>query len=356
MKPDLNVVWTTGLVYDISLLSFNQELAMTSQSTPSDAERLLDEACGWLAKLHSGDFSPTEQQRLAAWRAAAADHEHAWQKAQALWQGMQGLRGRSIPGSAPLLQERYRKPASHPAPRRFQERKLKWAAACCAALAVTLTAFYPPRLWQADYLTSKGEQRSITLADGSRVMLNSDSALKVHFDDAIRRIELLQGEAFFEVAKDANHPFVVTTAGREVRAVGTAFDVLRQAGRTRVELIEGIVDIQDAQHNRHQRLRAGQTAVISADTVDIQSNRQPENMALWRDGYLQFDGLPLNEAVAQLNRYRPGKVVLLNQALADKRISGLFRLDALDQAVASLKNAVPQLQIINITPYLVVLR
>jgi transmembrane sensor len=79
-------------------------------------------------------------------------------------------------------------------------------------------------------------------------------------------------------------------------------------------------------------------------------------MALWREGYLQFDNLPLQEAVEQINQYRQGRVVLLNTALANKRISGLFRLDALDQAVASLKDAVPELQTISMTAYVVVLR
>lgn len=322
---------------------------MPTEPTPVDAERLLEQACDWLSQLHAGEFSADDQLRLAAWRALDPAHERAWQQAQAAWRGMERLRGRAIPGAEMLLQERYRKP-------RDRFRWLPLAVACSVVLAVTLTAYYPPGLWRADYLTDKGQQRRITLTDGSMVTLNSASALAIHFDDSTRRVELLQGEAFFEVAKNPQRPFVVTSAGGEVRAVGTAFGVLRQSEQSKVELVEGIVEIQDDRHLHSERLSAGQTALIAADNITLHAVGRSDSLALWRDGYLQFDGLPLQEAIAQINRYRPGRVILLNQAFADKRVSGLFRLDALDQAIASLKAAVPQLQTIGITPYLVVLR
>lgn len=330
---------------------------MAIEPTPDDAERLLEQACGWLSKMHSGDFSWAEQQRLLAWRAADSAHDEAWQRAQTLWQGLERLRGRSIPGSEPLLRERYRNSPSHFVVKPcYRRRFLPLAVACSAVLAVTLALLFPPQAWRADYLTGKGEQLGVTLADGSRVKLNTSTALAIHFDDSVRRVELLAGEAFFEVAKNSQRAFVVTSAGSEVRAIGTAFDVRLQSGKTQVELVEGIVDIQDAQHQHRERLIAGQSAAIGADNIALQSASRPESMALWREGYLQFDGLPLHEAIAQINQYRPGRVLLLNTALADKRISGLFRLDALDQAIACFKAAVPELQIVSVTPYLVVLR
>ncbi len=357
---------------------------MSTEPMPDDAERLLEQACAWLSQLHSGEFSQSARQELNAWRAADSMHEQAWQRAEKLWAGLGQLRGRRrvIPGAQPLPGEGGRQAhdggvrVSRPVAkldsrlrgndglrslkgrvntRTRSRRSLTLAVACCALLAVTLTALYPPAFWRADYLTGKGEQRTVTLADGSRVMLNTTTALAIHFDDNLRRVELLTGEAFFEVAKNPQRPFVVSSAGSEVRAVGTAFSVQRQSAQTQIELVEGIVEIQDDQQRR-ERLTAGQSALISGHAIALQAAKRPENMALWRDGYLQFDGLPLHQAVAQINQYRPGRVVLLNPALADKRISGLFRLEALDQAIASLKAAVPELQIINVTPYLVVLR
>lgn len=339
---------------------------MPTEPELSEAERLFDEACGWLTKLHSGHFTTVEQQQLAAWLSADPTHEQAWQKAETLWQRMDQLHGRDIPGSTPLPQERHLTTQAYqpirfystakPVPRRYRRRCQLSAVACSVLLAVLLTTLYPPSLWQADYVTSKGEQRTVTLADGSRVILNSATALAVLFDGSVRRVELLQGEAFFEVAKNKYQPFIVAVDNKEVRAVGTAFDVDRRPDWTKVELVEGIVEIQISSDQNRKRLNAGQTALIGADTVNIQSAGQTGNMALWRDGYLQFDGLPLHEAIDQINQYRAGRVVLMNNRLASKRVSGLFRLDALDQALASLQAAVPELQMVSITPYLVVLR
>ncbi|MDT4331658.1 FecR family protein [Methylomonas sp. MED-D] len=425
---------------------------MSTEPMPDDAERLLEQACAWLSRLHSGEFPVSARQELNAWRAADSAHEQAWQRAEALWAGLGQLRGRRIiPGAQPLPGEGSLQAKIQPSPpgrgqsegmqtnalthfdslaptlsvidpditlssismqssreesellrqspgqggrqaqaadvlaassvaildsrlrgndslrdfkdsvdnrthRRRRGRSLTLAVACCALLATTLSVLYPPAFWRADYSTGKGEQRSVTLADGSRVMLNTATALAIHFDASTRRVELLAGEAFFDVAKNPQRPFVVTAAGSEVRAVGTAFAVKRQPEQTEVELVEGIVEIQDAGRKHQERLTAGQSASIGANSIALKNAGQPDGMALWRAGYLQFDGLPLSDAIAQINQYRPGRVVLLDTALADKRISGLFRLDALDQAIASLKAAIPALQIVSITPYLVVLR
>ncbi len=337
---------------------------MTTAPTPDGDPRLLEQACAWLANMQSGEFSAADRQDLADWREANPAHERAWQQAQAVWQGLGQLRGRPIPGAEPWLQERGRAltdaaatvsvaPNGPPLRNRRRRLRLAPAIAACALLALTLAAFYPPLAWQADYLTGKAEQRRVVLADGSRVILNADSALAIRFDKFQRRVELLRGEAFFEVAKDTQRPFLAATDAGEVRAIGTAFGVRRAGAQTQVELVEGRVEIHVG--DRHNLLDAGQTATIAGGLLSVRHGRA-ENMAVWRDGYLQFDGVPLAEAVERINAYRPGKVLLLNSAWADKRISGLFRLDALDQAVAGLGSAVPGLKIVPLTRYLVVLR
>ncbi len=333
------------------IASFARFPALTMSTEPPANDALLQQALDWLTQQHSGEFSAAQQRQLAVWRKADAAHEQAWQQAQSLWQSMEGLRGRNIPGSQPLL------PEIHPRPiRNSQSKRLSTLAiACSILLAVVIPLNYPPSLWQADYVTAKGEQRSLTLADGSTITLNSDSAVSIHFDKNLRRVEVLQGEAFFAVAK-AKQPFVVTTSDGEVRAVGTAFAVQLRHADTQVELVEGKVELQDVSHQQHNRLIAGQSAQISNGQIHIDSSKAPENLALWREGYLQFDGLPLEQAIEQINRYRPGKVVLLNSALAKQRVSGLFRLDALDQAILGFKAAVPQLQSFSLASYWVVLR
>ena len=339
------------LAVSSKIASFARFPALTMSTEPPTNDPILLQALDWLTQQHSGEFSVAQQRQLAAWRQADAAHEQAWQQAQALWQSLERLRGRNIPGSQPLL------PEIHPRPiRKARVNRLSaLAIACSLVLAVLIPINYPPSLWQADYVTAKGEQRSVTLADGSTITLNSDSAVDIHFDSHLRRVEVLQGEAFFAVAK-AKLPFVVTTTDGEVRAVGTAFAVQLRDADTQVELVEGKVELQDASHQQRNRLVAGQSAQIGNGQIHIDSSKAPESLALWREGYIQFDGLPLEQAIAQINRYRPGKVVLLNPALAKQRVSGLFRLDALDQAILGFKAAVPQLQSFSLTSHWVVLR
>ena len=331
---------------------------MPSEPTPSDTDRLLEEACAWLARMESGEAGPADQTALAEWRAAAPAHEQAWRRAERLWHGIEPLRGRQgLPGSQPLPQELRPLPRMPAKPRPRRRRLLPaLAVACTVLLGVALGMFYPPVYWQADYLTEKGERRALKLADGSTVTLNTASAVAVEFDGDTRRVRLLQGEAFFDVAKDAKHPFVVSAREGEVRAVGTAFSVQRQDAGLRVELVEGLVDVEDRRHRHKERLRPGQIALIGADSIQALPATRSDNLALWREGYLRFDGLPLRAAVEQINRYRPGQIVLLNSHLAESRISGLFRLDALDQAIDTLQAAIPGLQKTAITSRLLVLR
>lgn len=334
---------------------------MPSDSSPN-ADHLLEQACAWLAVWRSGACGEQQQREIQAWRRQSPDHEQAWRQANRVWAGMSGLRGRAIPGSDPLFTERYPQvPArtgmvrSSTGPARpVKRRRVRPAvAACLAMLTAGLMLAFPPTIWQADYLTATGGSQRVALSDGSTVTLNTGSAIAVSYDARERRIRLLKGEAYFEVAKDADYPFVVAAAGGEVRAVGTAFSVRDNGDGAAVELVEGSVDVLDAASRN--RLIAGQAASFSAGRIEVRDGRIGD-MALWRRGYLQFDALPLAQAVAEINRYRPGQVLLLNDQLAGQRISGLFRLDALDQAVNHLQTAVPSLRVTRITPYLTLLR
>ena len=197
--------------------------------------------------------------------------------------------------------------------------------------------------------------RQIALNDGSKITLNTDSAIAVHYTTHMREIALLQGEAFFEVAKDAQHPFIVNAQAAQVRAVGTAFSVLTQSHQTQVDLLEGIVEVTHGEQKL--RLSAGQRVLINDKHQTLnKENKAVESMALWREGYLQIDSLSLQEAVVQINRYFSGKVILINSQLADKKVSGVFGINTLNQAVASFSTAVPGLRVVYVTPYFILLR
>ncbi|MGH8476822.1 MAG: FecR family protein [Methylococcales bacterium] len=333
---------------------------MPSAEPDSAFTQLDEQACAWLVRYRSGEMDASERERLDLWRLEAPDHERVWRRAEALWQGIEPLSQRPIPGSAPLPIESSVRSAQRRIdtnPVRLQRHgawRLAFAGAVLSAIALCL--LFPPLYWQADFLTGKGELLTRTLADGSRLTLNTDSAVAIDFDRDTRRIELLSGETFVEVAKDVNYPFVVSAEEGEVRAVGTAFSVRRQDGGLRVELLEGIVDVEDRRHRRKERLHPGQVAEVDAEAVHIHAPIELDSLASWRHGYLQFDGVALSDAIEQINRYRPGRVVLLNGRLARHRVSGLYRLDALDEALDTLTIAVPGLKKTAVTPYLIFLR
>jgi transmembrane sensor len=183
------------------------------------------------------------------------------------------------------------------------------------------------------------------MADGSKVMLNTDTQLRVAMTDEERRIDLKRGEAFFDVAKDPHRPFVVTAGTERVIAVGTKFAVRRDAGSVRVVVTEGAVrmetlgkDIVDA-----RPLAAGTVARTSEAGLLLQTKPLPEaeEYLSWRDGVLVFRETTLANAIAEFNRYNTHKIVIEDAAVAEMRVAGNFRSTNVDAFVRLLGQGYP---------------
>jgi transmembrane sensor len=180
--------------------------------------------------------------------------------------------------------------------------------------------------------TSRGEFRRVALADTSIADMSSDSRLEVRFTTARRQIDLLKGEAWFEVAKDKSKPFVVAAAGVEVRAVGTAFGVRRFPEGAEVLVTEGTVEVWTGR--ARARLVAGERSFLPYNAAQITVARQPQEIQrklAWRDGNLAFARQTLGEAVADFNRYSARQIVIADPALERTRIFGQYRIDAPEQ-------------------------
>lgn len=178
------------------------------------------------------------------------------------------------------------------------------------------------------YATGVGERRVVTLADGSLMRLNTDTAVTVDLAPRRRSIRLKRGEASFDVAHDTRRPFVVAADEARVRAVGTAFTVRLRSDLTEVTVSEGIVGVRDGgKAERHvpagnaAAVRRGTIAVTALAPTDIQRR------LAWQDGRLSFDGDTLEQAVDEFNRYRIRPIVIGDPALAGVRIGGTFRSD-----------------------------
>lgn len=173
------------------------------------------------------------------------------------------------------------------------------------------------------YATALGERRTETLQDGSRVVLNIDSALQARYTRGEREIELVRGEAQFDVVGDAARPFVVRAGAVSVTALGTSFQVRQDAADTLVTLLEGSVEV--AMEQQRFRMQPGQQARLSRDGVVSVVGVDPEVATGWLEGWLYFRGTPLEEVIAEANRYAGRKLRLGSPELARVGLNGNFR-------------------------------
>nr|WP_246883246.1 FecR domain-containing protein [Pseudomonas protegens] len=298
--------------------------------------------------MHAGGLSATEQAQLAQWQAADPRHPQALVFARQTWEALGELRlDPELAATAPPRRQAARPAATIPRPRR-RRRLVRAASVAMLVLAVALGWLQGPQALlylQADYLTGKGEVRTVQLADGSQVELDSGSAIRLDYSGDKRQVQLLAGSAVFDVAPMAGEekrPFIVQSAGGQTRALGTRFVVGRESAQQAwVGVLQHSVAVSldaPAQRGASERvLQEGQSVrydpqsgVVALDGLDLQ------RATSWRRGVLVFDRQPLGLVVERLNRYRPGRVVLTNSALAQRQVSGVFRLDMLDAALVTL--------------------
>jgi transmembrane sensor len=189
------------------------------------------------------------------------------------------------------------------------------------------------------YVSGVGELRQVSLADGSSMTLNTDTEARVRFSNSAREIQLTRGEAHFEVAKDPVRPFVVRSDGLTVTAIGTAFSVRADRGRVDVTVTEGVVELVQADTTSavvaepHRRVSANQRAIVTAARpVEVRpiEHEEAERRLAWRAGMVAFNGEPLAEAVAEVNRHNRRRIVIEDPALAGRPVIGMFRANDIE--------------------------
>jgi transmembrane sensor len=205
------------------------------------------------------------------------------------------------------------------------------SAAAAVVVAVGAMLYFN----HAGVATGVGEQRSMTLEDGSRILLNTSTRLVVRYDEKIRRIELVKGEAQFDVMKNAQRPFVVTAGEREVTALGTSFDVRRDGHQISVTLVEGKVTVAPVVQStdavvpvqaKVEVLHPGQRLTFTAGRAPRMDQPQMEKVTAWQRGQISLDDLSLADAVAEMNRYSTVQLQIEQPAAAALHVSGIFRV------------------------------
>ncbi|HEY8616072.1 FecR family protein [Phenylobacterium sp.] len=300
-------------------------------SDPRPEAPELREAAAWHARLGNRSISTQALRDFRDWRSVPAN-DAAYQAVEQAWARSQRL------ASDPEILRTTEAMLTRPR-RRFwpPPRPALWALAV-AAVAIPLLALLSVRLGDPLYRTGVGEQRLVRLADGSRLHLNTDSQARVAFDRGTRRLVLLRGEAFFDVAHDAARPFVVEAGDARVRALGTRFGVRRVEHAVQVTLLEGAVKVAvDEGHT--WALAPNQEVTVTANGGGQVRVTDAALDTSWTTGRLHFRSTPLAEAVAEVNRYADRKVELRADGLAARPVSGVFDVgdtDAFVHAVSAL--------------------
>ena len=286
-----------------------------------EMKRIRDEAAGWYARLNKTTISHETLRAFREWRSDER-HAEAYAEIDAFWRRIGKLRqdeeiqraaGEAI-GRADAKKGHMPRPGG----------KTLSAAALVVLLSIGTTMAWP-HLFGRTFETAPAEQRLIRLADGSRLRLDADSRARVRLSAERRDVELLAGRAFFEVAPDPDRPFVVRADGTAVRAIGTRFEVGRQAGAVEVTLVEGKVRVEADGAARALTLAPGDQVRIAAPSAPPRLARvDAQAQTSWTTGRLVFRDQPLAEAVAEVNRYGEARIVLADPDLAGRRVSGVF--------------------------------
>ena len=322
-------------------------------------------AAAWFERREWSEWDAAAQAALEAWLSESTAHRIAFVRLEAAWE--QAERLKALGAGAPLgrvpardsfgfapedsaIQPIEAAPmAEADVYARWRSGRLKWAIGIPSLAAVlALVVWYQSAPHWQTYGTEVGTIAPVTLADGSRITLDSNTRIQVAFDSGHRLVRLDHGEALFEVTKDPTRPLIVEVANKRVTAVGTEFSVRRDMDDITVLVKEGRVRIEgDARHFEAQatELQAGGEASTrgSAIAIERRSLSEVDRALSWREGYLEFQETPLPQVVAEFNRYRVQKIEIDDPRLNAIRIGGRFRCSDAEAFLKLLQQGFPVL-------------
>ena len=327
--------------------------------------QIYEEASEWVVQHRTGELDAQARRRFDAWLRQSPQHVSAYLEMSSIWEGVPQIEASLNPSAAQLIAQSstesnvvplgkadpFLSKTSVNVPRRLSSAKLWYSIAATALLSLGIAGWLHEQ--RGVYATGIGEQRTVTLADGSVVELNSKSRIKVHYSERARSIDLLQGQALFRVAKDPNKPFIVGSAGTYVRAVGTQFDVYKKSAGTVVTVVEGRVAVTgqratddgsaapiktpepqyapsapSSSHGLQPKpgevlLAAGEQLLV-ADAVSAPQPANIEAVTAWTQQRLVFDYTPLTEVAEEFNRHNQRRLVIEDRGLQAFHVSGSF--------------------------------
>lgn len=319
---------------------------MSAIDENADRPGLRREAVDWVHRLDSGRLTRTDAEALQRWRAMSPAHEAAFAEASGMWETFRpAARNLRLRGEVPPVRIPHRSLANASLTNALSRRSVFGGGLVAASVAAAYAVVKPPLdLWpslaelQADYRTSTGEQRELPLQNDISVRLNTQTsiALKPSTGDA-DHIELIAGEASFTSGGILQRSLVVQAADGRMTAARADFDVRCLGSEVCVTCIDGEVAV--ALEANLRWIGAGQQVRYDGKRLSDTIAADTELVMAWRQGVLIFRSTPLSDVIEEINRYRPGRVVLLGAALKRKPISGRFRIDHMDEILLRLDQA-----------------
>lgn len=292
------------------------------------------EALEWFVRLRDEKSTTGDRRAFEIWHAQSANHAEAWTRAAEIWRRLD------------VVQPEFDRVRQSPT--RLSRRNI---VAGSLVLASGLAAVYIAQEsgLLAEFKTGAGERKSLRLSDGSTVELGTYSALSTRFTGSERRVDLHQGEAFFDVATEGGRPFVVDAGPGSARALGTAFDVKFVEGQATVTVARHAVAVRSGAAGA---LRIEEGWQVSYDRAGLQQPRKADlaSVAAWRRDRIVFEDTPLRRVLAELERYRRGRIILTSDRIGSIPVTAVFDTRQTEAALQTIAETLP-IRIFHATGY-----
>jgi transmembrane sensor len=314
-------------------------------------DKTATQAAYWQAQLSSDLVTEQHRREFEIWLDERPENKIAWQEVNVFWAGLNCLTEADIADVKNSRAIAFKTPNSIRPSSRF----IRPALAIAASLLLMVSLIYTQGgFYFADYTTLPGQQRNIILADGSEIIMNTDTAISVDYSAQHRQITLHDGEAYFVVTPDANRPFEVQTHSGQVRALGTEFNIKTRQKDVTVTVYQHAVRVTAENGKAIESLPEGKQLVFSEDTLSPVTSANLQRGKAWRNQRMFFQNRPLADVIEELNRYRPGRIIVMNNDIKTLPVTGVFATDDTNVALLTIEQSLP-ISVTKITEKLVLL-
>ncbi|MEL6302459.1 MAG: FecR domain-containing protein [Pseudomonadota bacterium] len=303
----------------------------------------------WVIEVQAGPLNEQQARRFASWLRESPTNVHEFLECLAVWESLGGVSIDLDTSVSELIENVVSLPTESFVQPKTPTKRARWvqgvlAASALIAVGLTATILMSSPAEPERLETTIGEQRSITLADGSLLTLNTQSAAEVLIDNETRAVDLIQGEALFDVQRDPERPFTVTVGDTLITVVGTQFNVRRETDAVIVTVVEGQVRVNSTVSSTTPTdsspalLARGQRASVSAGVVaSIEQTDNLQDTTAWTERRLVFRNDTLSDVVREFNRYNQEAFELAGPTISGERVSGVFKSSDIQSLIAVIE-------------------